>query len=239
MAAEVSPLLGLLRLCQLVSPALPVGAYSFSQGLEYAVQSQWVHDEASCEEWLCGIAAHAVATLDVPVLLRMHAAWHANDAATAQRWNEFLLASRETRELRYEDRQLGRALARVLVELEIPEAKRFAITREQGSGELQPLTDPGYALLYSLACASWRIDAANSAAGYLWSWLENQVLAAVKLIPLGQSSGQRLLFRLGGEIPGWVALARTQGDSQIGISTVSQALASIGHETQYARLFRS
>jgi urease accessory protein len=239
MVAEVSPLLGVLRLCQLVSPALPVGAYSFSQGLEYAVQSQWVHDEASCEEWLRGIAAHAIATLDVPVLLRMHAAWQAHEAATAQRWNEFLLASRETRELRYEDRQLGRALARVLGELEIAETKRYTLSREQGAGEPQPLTDPGYALMYSLACASWKIDAANSAAGYLWSWLENQVLAAVKLIPLGQSSGQRLLFRLGGEIPAWVEQARALEDSQIGIGTVSQALASIGHETQYARLFRS
>jgi urease accessory protein len=234
MSAEVSPLLGLLRLCQLVSPALPVGAYSFSQGLEYAVHSQWVHDESSCEEWLRGIAGHAVTTLDVPVLLRMRAAWQTGDAAAAIRWNDFLLASRETRELRYEDRQLGRALARVLVELEIAEARPYA----QPHNASQP-ADPGYALLYGLACSNWRIEPANCAAGYLWSWLENQVLAAVKLIPLGQSSGQRLLFRLGGEIPAWVEQARMLEDAQIGIGTVSQALASIGHETQYARLFRS
>ena len=236
---EAAPLLGLLRLCQLVSPALPIGAYSFSQGLESAVHAGWVQDEASCEAWLRGIASQGVATLDLPVLLRMHGAWRAADPEAAARWNDWLLASRETQELRYEDRQLGRALARVLVELEIAAARPFAQPGAQPQSAARPATDPGYALLYSLACSHWGIAPATSAAGYLWSWLENQVLAAVKLVPLGQSSGQRLLFQLGAAIPAWVEQALAIADGGIGVGTVSQALASMAHETQYARLFRS
>jgi urease accessory protein len=90
----------LLRLCHLVSPALPVGAYAYSQGLEYAVQAGWVVDEASTLEWLQGLSRHGLGTLDLPILLRLHAAWSANDAAALQDWNAQLIASRGSAELR-------------------------------------------------------------------------------------------------------------------------------------------
>jgi urease accessory protein len=217
----------LLRLCHLVSPALPVGAYAYSQGLEYAVQAAWVHDEASALEWLQGLSHSSVGTLDLPILLRLHGAWSVSDACAARQWNAQLIAARETSELRAEELHLGRALARVLIELEIGEASEWIEAA------------PAFATLFALAAVRWHIGPADALAGYLWAWSENQVLAAVKLVPLGQSAGQRLLHRLTDAMPAIVERARTLGDEAIGVSTVSQALASALHESQYSRLFRS
>jgi urease accessory protein len=217
----------LLRLCHLVSPALPVGAYAYSQGLEYAVHAGWVHDEASTLDWLQGLSANAIGTLDLPILLRLYRAWSIPDLPGVRHWSAQLLAARETSELRAEELHLGRALARVLVELEIGEA-----------GEWQQAA-PAFATLFSLAAVRWRIAAADALRGYLWTWSENQVLAALKLVPLGQSSGQRLLHRLTAAMPGIVERAQMLGDEAIGVGTLSQAFASALHESQYSRLFRS
>ncbi len=212
---------------QLVSPALPIGAYAYSQGLEYAVHAGWVHDEVTALEWLQGLSRFALGTLDLPLLWRLHGAWGAPDAAAVQRWNAQLLAARETAELRAEELHLGRALARVLVELGIHEAGQW-----QGAG-------PGFATMFSLAAVRWRIGAGEAMSGYLWAWAENQVLAAVKLVPLGQSAGQRLLYRLSQDMPAIVERARSLGDDAIGVGVFAPALASALHETQYTRLFRS
>jgi urease accessory protein len=219
--------LSLLRLLHLVSPALPVGAYAYSQGLEYAVHAGWVVDEASTLAWLQGLSRYSVGTLDLPLLLRLHAAWAAHDSAAVTAWNAQLIASRESAELRAEERHLGQALARVLIELELDEAGAW---REPA---------PAFATLFSLAAARWQINAADTLAGYLWAWSENQVLAAVKLVPLGQSAGQRLLHRLTQAMPDIVEQAMTLRDESIGVSVVSQSLASALHEGQYSRLFRS
>jgi urease accessory protein len=217
----------LLRLFHLVSPALPVGAYAYSQGLEYAVHAGWVHDEATTLDWLQGLSHSALGTLDLPILLRLHRAWSTDDAAAVRHWSAQLIAARETSELRAEELHLGRALARVLVELQIREAAEW----QQGA--------PAFATLFSLAAVRWQIDTGDTLAGYLWAWSENQVLAAVKLVPLGQSAGQRLLHRLTTAMPAIVERAQTLADDAIGVGTVSQALASALHESQYSRLFRS
>src|ERR1700722_11956173 len=109
----------LLHLCHLVSPALPIGAYAYSQGLEFAVHGGWVHDEDSALDWLQGLSRHGVGTLDLPLLLRLHRAWCASDTPMIEHWNAQLLAARASAESRAEERHLGRSLARVLVELEI------------------------------------------------------------------------------------------------------------------------
>jgi urease accessory protein len=219
--------LALLRLCHLVSPALPVGAYAYSQGLEYAVQAGWVVDEASTLAWLQGLSRFGLGTLDLPMLQRLHTAWSLNDSAAVRNWNAQLIASRESAELRAEERHLGQALARVLIELELHEAHAW---REQA---------PAFATMFALAAARWQIAAADTLSGYLWAWSENQVLAAVKLVPLGQSAGQRLLHRLTDSMPQIVEHALTLDDAAIGVGVVSQALASALHESQYSRLFRS
>jgi urease accessory protein len=220
--------LGLLRLCQLVSPALPVGAFHFSQGLEYAVDRGWVRDEAAAREWIGGLAANAVARLDLPVLHRLHRAWCDRDAAAAVRWSRRLLAARDTAELRAEDRHLGGALARLLAQLGIAEAGDWVGTQ-----------DASFAALFALAAWRWDIGPGDAACGYLWAWCENQVLAAVKLVPLGQTAGQRLLDGIILHIPGLAAASARVGDEQIGVATPMQGIASARHEGQYSRLFRS
>lgn len=219
--------LALLRLFHLVSPALPVGAYAYSQGLEYATHAGWIHDEPTTLAWLEGLAAFGLGTLDLPILKRQHVAWSAGDERAVRHWNAQLLAARESSELRAEDLHLGRSLARVLVELQLPEAHRW---QDQATT---------YATMFSLASVRWNVHIADALQGYLWSWCENQVLAAVKLVPLGQSAGQRLLHRLTEGLPGIVERALELADDALGVGTVSQALASARHESQYTRLFRS
>jgi urease accessory protein len=221
----------LLRLLHLASPALPIGGFHFSQGLEYAVDCGWVKDEATALDWIGGILESSVATLDLPVLHRLHAAWKQNDYLAVHRWNAFLIASRETAELRAEDRHLGSALLRVLKEFELS-------TEIFGANKVSP---PGvaHATAFAFAAASWGIDATSTAATYGWAWTENQVLAAVKLVPLGQSAGQRLLHALIPRLGAYSARAADALDKDIGISTALSTIASGLHETQYTRLFRS
>ncbi|MEJ0084249.1 MAG: urease accessory protein UreF [Pseudomonadota bacterium] len=222
----------LLRLLHLASPALPIGAFHFSQGLEYAVEAGWVRDEASALEWIDGIAHASLATLDLPVLQRLQAAWMREDHADVLRWNAFLIACRETDELRLEDRHLGAALLRVLAELDLTTGL-FPIT---ASNIRTALT---HATAFGFACARWRIDPLAALQTYGWAWAENQVLAAVKLVPLGQSAGQRMLHSLSSRLGSYSAQAMEVLDSDIGISTALQSIASGRHETQYTRLFRS
>lgn len=219
--------LALLRLLHLVSPALPVGAYAYSQGLEYAVHAGWVRDESSTFDWLQGLICHGLGTLDLPLLERLHAAWSRDDAAAVLRWNDELIAARESAELRAEERHLGSALARVLIELQLPEASAWQ------------RRDTAFATLFSLAAVRWGVAAPIALSGYAWAWCENQVLAAVKLVPLGQSAGQRLLHRLTDLLPPVVARALELPDEAVGTSALSQVLAASLHESQYSRLFRS
>jgi urease accessory protein len=219
--------LALLRLFHLVSPALPVGAYAYSQGLEYAVQAGWVTDEASTFEWLQGLARFGTGTLDLPIIRRLHAAFRCGDGGAVRDWNARLIAARESAELRAEERHLGAALARVLVEFDLPEAADWQ------------LQDVAFGTLFSLAAVRWQIEVAPTLSGYVWAWSENQVLAAVKLVPLGQSAGQRLLHRMTVLLPQVVEQALALPDEAIGTSALSQVLASSLHESQYSRLFRS
>ena len=228
-AAEVPQL---LRLLHLASPALPIGAFHFSQGLEYAVEAGWVHDEASALEWIGGIAQASLATLDLPVLYRLHTAWARADHAAVLRWNAFLMACRETDELRLEDRHLGAALLRVLAEFELTTGL-FPV----GAPNIREAVT--HATVFGFACARWHIDPLAALQTYAWAWAENQVLAAVKLVPLGQSAGQRMLHSLNAGLGSYSVRAMEVLDSDIGISTVLQSVASGRHETQYTRLFRS
>ncbi len=222
----------LLRLLHLASPALPIGAFHFSQGLEYAVEAGQVRDEASALDWIDGIAGASLATLDLPVLHRLHAAWRANAPPDVLRWNVFLIACRETAELRAEDRHLGAALLRVLAEFELAtDLFRADFTGEQAG--------VAHATAFALACARWNIAPLATLQTYAWAWAENQVLAAVKLVPLGQSAGQRILHALHPRLGAYSTRAIELLDSDIGVATSLQAVASGRHETQYTRLFRS
>jgi urease accessory protein len=216
----------LLRILHLASPALPIGAFHFSQGLEYAVEARWVTDESSSLDWITGIARHAIGTLDLPVLLRLHRACSIGDDDSLRRWGRFLLAARETEELRAEDRHMGSSLARILRELG---AGRSTATEPQ----------PGYAEMFAVACVHWSIPEHEALQAYAWTWAENQVLAAVKLVPLGQSAGQRILHSLVPLLEQIAEQALSIADEDVGACAIVQGLASARHESQYTRLFRS
>ena len=231
-AASAAEVPQLLRLLHLASPALPIGAFHFSQGLEYAVDAGWVRDEGEALEWIGGVAGASLATLDLPVLHRLHKAWTAGDHAAVRRWNSFLLACRETQELRAEDRHLGAALLRVLAELELT-TDIFPVRQAQEQGGV------AHATAFGFACARWHIDALSALQTYAWAWVENQVIAAIKLVPLGQSAGQRMLHALNARLGALATRAVDVMDSDIGVASLRQGIASARHEVQYTRLFRS
>jgi urease accessory protein len=216
----------LLRLLHLASPALPIGGFHFSQGLEYAVERSWVRDESSACDWIVGVAENVLARLDLPVLARLHVASTDCDRAAIAHWNALLIASRETMELRAEDRHMGASLVRVLAEHGL------------NASELG-LTDVAYATAFAFACERWSVSSADTLAAYAWVWSENQVLAAVKLVPLGQTTGQRILHRLTSLLPQIVERAAAVADEDIGVAAVMSGFASALHEAQYTRLFRS
>lgn len=220
--------LSLLRLLQLVSPGLPIGMYSYSQGMERAVDDGWITSAEQTADWLHGLMQNGLGRVDMPILARLYDAWRDSDNAAVEHWNHTLIACRETAELRTEDKQTGQALARLLVNLDLAEAHTW-LKRH----------DTTLATLFALAATRWQIGKVDAMTGYLWSWLENQILCAVKLVPLGQVAGQQLLKNLAGELPGLVEQALRLTDEEIGGSCFGLALASSRHEMQYSRLFRS
>jgi urease accessory protein len=214
----------LARLLQLASPALPVGAYSYSGGLESAVDAGIVSDAASAERWIGDVLAHSVARMEAPVLPRLYAAWREDDVAGVARWNELLLASRETAELRAETAQMGYSLAKLLADL--------------GYGEIA-LEEIAYPTAFSFAAERWEIDSKDALEAYLWSWLENLAMAAVKSVPLGQTEAQGMLLSLGSRIHEIAERAVSLADDELCNFAPGLALLSSRHETQYSRLFRS
>lgn len=216
----------LLHLMHLVSPALPVGAYAYSQGLEYAVDSGWLKNEKAIEYWLRGVMASGFGQLDAPVFLRCSKAWRETDIGALKYWNDFLLACRETQELLLEDVQLGMALRRLLQSLSIPGAETLP-------------GDASFAGQFALACHHWNIADEDATQGFIWAWLENQIAAATKLVPLGQTQAQKLLVCLMKDIPKIAEKALQLPDEEIGWSLPGVVMASAKHERQYSRLFRS
>lgn len=222
---QLGACLHLLRLC---SPALPVGAYSYSNGLEWAVEAGWVNDEESAAQWILGLLQGPWTCFDAPLMFRLHRAWADNDRPRAERWNAVLLAGRESREMRAAEIGMGQALARLLTELGIGKAQEWALESEAS-----------FAAMFALASARWGIGQDQACAGYLWTLAENQAAAAVKLAPLGQTAGQRILSRVLEAIPGAVAKGTSLADDEMGCAAQGLAMASALHETQRTRLFRS
>ncbi|MCB1932309.1 MAG: urease accessory protein UreF [Candidatus Accumulibacter sp.] len=217
------------RLLQLASPALPVGAYTYSQGLEWAVESGLVHDAASAQLWIAGLLEEGLGRFEAPLVAHLQVAWTAAEHAEVGRLNSEFLASRESSELRAETLQMGYSLRRLLHELD-----DFAVPPA-----FDALPEVGFPVGWALAADVWKIPVLDSLTAYLWSWCENQVMAALKAVPLGQAAGQRMLLFLGGRVPGVVQQALALPEEHWSNFAPGLALASSNHETQYSRLFRS
>ena len=223
--------LALVRLLQLASPALPVGAYSYSQGLESACEAKIVRDKDSARHWINDVLRFNIATMEAPILARLFRAWQAEDSDAASYWNQYFLASRETMELRAETEQMGYSLAKLLLDGKFCDAIRLTSLTD-----LQPKSFPA---AFSFAAVSFSVPMEETLTAYLWTWLENQVIAAVKLVPLGQVAGQSLLFELGQDIPFLIERALSLADDELRNFSPGLAILSGQHETQYSRLFRS
>ena len=225
---EKTSSLGYLRLMQLVSPSLPIGGFTYSQGLEYAVECGWVHDVSTFDEWISGLLDHGMTYLELPILKRIYIAIQSDNVEDLRYWSHYLLASRESRELRSEEINRAKALNTLLPNLGVK--YREEINDAMETTQLSP---------FALAAISWGISLNDTALGYAWSWLENQVAAAIKLVPLGQTQGQQVQLMIGTRIPYAVDLGLSLNDDEIGASAPALGIASARHETQYTRLFRS
>lgn len=223
--------LALARLLRLASPILPVGAFSYSQGLEAAVERGEVRDERTACEWIGDVLELSMGGFEAPIWQRLYGAWALADIEAVAHWNAVFLAARETAELRAETRQMGHSMRMLLVD-----CGEFA--RERLAG-LHAVEEPAFPTAFTFACAAWEIPARQALLAYAWAWLENQVTAAMKTIPLGQTAGQRLLGALSGRLPDLVHKALATKDEDLSNCAPGLAIASCRHETQYSRLFRS
>lgn len=216
-----------LHLFRLASPNLPVGGFSYSRGLESAIDHGWVNDESSAQEWILGVLEHIYAALDGPLFVRMMAALAAGDRDAFLRADNWLKASRESAELELEDLRMGMALQRLLRDLSVPIAADYSDR------------DLSYPAAFALAAHHWTIPAPQALQALMWSALEGQVTAAMRLVPLGQTSGQRMMINSVDVIARSAARAMHVTDDEIGNTAPALAMASAWHEVQYSRLFRS
>ncbi len=218
----------LIRLLHLFSPTLPTGTFSYSQGLEWAVEAGWVHDDSTLKKWISEIMSQSIAFVDIPIMNLMMVAIRNNNQLKLTQLCDLLIACRETSELRDEERNRGRALAKLLRDLNVGEAGKIekTIERCQLAG-------------FALATVKWNININEAATGYTWAWLENIIIAGVKIIPLGQTAGQQLLLKISTIIPETVRKGLQVKEPEVGSSCQAQALACCLHEKQYSRLYRS
>ena len=216
----------LLRILQLSSPSLPIGAYAYSQGVEAAVQSKLIFDEASSSEWLSSILINGLATNDLALINHAYKYWQNEDVDGIKALNQLSLALRETSELKQEDSHLAKALLRLAepLGLEYPsEVKNKA----------------SYPIVYAYFIQYWAIPLQDALLAFAWSWLENQVAAMIKLVPLGQTQGQKLLLQMDECLIMAVEKSQLIDLNRVGSSLPNLAILSSQHETQYSRLFRS
>lgn len=228
---EALPAATLLKLMWLASPALPVGGFSYSEGLEAAVESGRVHDEASAGSWLRAQLALALGRSELPLVAQAHAAWQANDLPRAAALNDWQRRTRESSEMRLQAEQMGRSLQDWLRQ-RAPDDERVAFL-----GSLAPA--PTWPLAFALAAVLAGAAAREALLAFAFGWAENMVQAAIKAVPLGQSAGQRILAQLSAAIPAAVEHAMAQSPGERQAFTPMLAILSAQHETQYSRLFRS
>ena len=219
-----------LAALHLASPALPVGGFAYSQGLEQAIEEGWVRDQSSASRWIHDLMLLGLARQELPLWAACHAAVIDQDKAALSRHNAQLHSLRETAEFRLETLQMGQSAAKLFAHW--PQA-------EGASRIPTDINNWTYPAAHACLCAASGVALECGMVSYLWSWAENQVLAAVKHVPLGQTAGQSMLHALKAAIPQAVATALATPLEHIGSATFGLAITSSNHETQYSRLFRS
>lgn len=226
----------LLCLLQLASPALPVGAYSYSEGLETLVDTGTIKNDQSLKHWLEQELRYGAIRIEAAVMVRAYQVAQLGDTEALGYWNNWLSALRETEELRQQSWQMGRSLVRLLLELQPLETRKNASLQSLANAAGLPCN---FAIAFGIAAAHWQIDVPAALLGYLHSWATNLITTGVKLIPLGQTAGQQLLLKLNPHFICATGEILALEDDDLNSCGWGLSLASMGHETQYTRLFRS
>lgn len=224
--------LALLRLQQLISPALPIGAFTYSQGMEYAHQAGWLSDKNTVFDWLTDLIKHHLQHFELPILFHLRQSIAQNDINEMTHLCALNIAGRETAELRLEEQQRGQALFNILSKLANSEESQHWQTHKT-------LLRGNFLGGFALGTHLWHIPIETTLLGYAFGFLENMISVSVKLIPLGQSDGQTLLYQLSATLPDIVQAAQHIHIEDIGSSLPAMAIASSRHASQYCRLFRS
>ncbi|NUN63960.1 urease accessory protein UreF [Pseudanabaena biceps] len=241
----INPLsLQLLRLLQFTSPALPVGAYSYSEGIEYLCHIGTIQVEADLRDWLKREISFGFVTNEAAIACRAHQAIASGDLTRLSYWNSWFSATRDSEEVRLASWQMGQSLMKLWNQL--PESQLSLINSRSQINEILPTAKDNtqgqgcnYAIAFGIVAASLGIDSSNTAIGYIYSWLSNLVSAAVRAVPFGQTTGQLVLFSLSDEILVSSQSALQRPDNELEWCSWGASLACANHETQYSRLFRS
>lgn len=228
----------LLHLLWLSSPALPIGGFSYSEGLEAGVDAGLVCDEASAGTWLKNQLLLSLARGDLAAMAQAMPAWQAHDWPRVRSLNDWVVHTRETEEMRRQSEQMGRSLAQWAAQFDAQHTQTPAALAHQALGQAQ-LQPPTYPLVAAAVAAFSGAPCSHALTAHAFAWAENQVQAAIKAVPLGQSAGQRILAMLVGHIPGAVQTAQQATDETRQVCAPMLAIHSAMHETQYSRLFRS
>jgi urease accessory protein len=225
----------LFALLRLGSPALPIGGFSYSQGLESAIELGWAGDEDGVQRWIEAVLEAGVGRFEAPLCRSLFGAMACDDWPEADALARRYLVSRETAELRAETLQMGQSLVQMVMTLpEISPVLRERAAQARSRSDLCPLPWG-----WGLAARVFQLDPDAALIAWLWAWAENQVMAAMKAVPLGQQAGQRLLSALGPRLEQVAQQAATLPAECWSSFTPGLAIASSRHETQYSRLFRS
>ena len=228
----------LLRLMWLASPGLPVGGFSYSEGLEAAVDAGAVTRRDEACEWLGHQLQLQLARCDLPVAAQALRAWRECDSRDGQapdairRLNDWVLCTRETSEMRLQTEQMGRSLVEWMRHGQGTDDPRVA-----WCAALPPA--PTWPVAFALAAESSAASVEATLLAMAFSWAENMVQAAMKAVPLGQVAAQHILQRLSDDIPRAVRHAQDLPLQDCQAFAPMLAILSSRHEAQYSRLFRS
>ncbi len=228
------PAASFLQLMWLASPALPVGGFSYSEGLESAIENAGLASEAAVGNWLLDQLHITQTRGDMALIAKAVGAWRRGDRAHVRELNDWVLHTRETSELRLQAEQMGRSLTEWLRN-----------QHQHDPGGLLPTVQwlaalpPTYPVAFALAASITQAPVREVLLAYAFGWAENMVQAALKSMQLGQSAGQRILARLADAIPPAADHAAALPDSERQAFSPMLAILSARHETQYSRLFRS
>lgn len=222
----------LLLLLQLCNSSLPLGAYSYSEGLETLVEKQLIIDSQGLKNWLLNELKYGSIRVESAIIVRSYHSYQQKKLEDLLYWNNWFSASRETAELRQQSWQMGKSLLRLINSFE-PEDLflQTVINNLKTSGN--------YSIVFGIITAHWQIEIENVLLGYLHNWLNNLVNVGVKLIPLGQTEGQKLLLNFNQEITQQLTNILSLKDDELSSCSWGLSLASMSHEQLYSRLFRS